>query len=126
MDTYIHQYMSQGLNSSILTNLHDFGRSFDIAQSTALFSKQHELIAQFRPLTDGLDAFYGFSPVQIVVFVLCVAWALGPVISKPPAVTNAVYHGYRSWLEPTWLLRARFILNSQSLISSGSLKVCMH
>jgi hypothetical protein len=68
------------------------------------------------------ELYYGLSFANTIVLILCIVWTLWPLFDKPPAVTNAVYHGYSSWLEPTLLLRARFIFQAKAIIASGTLK----
>jgi hypothetical protein len=97
MDTLKHQIESDDLNSTSLL--------------TRVF------------IEELLSPPFSISCTHIVVLILCIAWALEPLFEKRPAVTNAVYHGYSSWLEPTRFLRARFIFNARKLIASGSLKV---
>jgi len=124
METFGQLRRSNGFNTSILAHLPGFGRSFNINQHSAIFSKQHGFLEQIPPIRDVVPSLpFGMSPAQIIILILCIAWALGPLVKKPPAVTNAVYHGYRSWIEPTFFVRARFIFNSKALIASGSLKV---
>jgi hypothetical protein len=65
------------------------------------------------------------SFMDAVILMICIAWALEPLLERPPTVTNAVYHGYSSWMEPTLFLRGRFIFNARSLIASGSVKVSL-
>jgi hypothetical protein len=124
MEVLSHLPKNHGPNASIFVHLPGFARPFNISQSGALFTNYQGLLEQLLPLKDGVSRFtFGLSLTQAIVLIVCIAWGIGPLVETPPAVTNAVYHGYRSWLEPTLLLRGRFILNSKALIASGSLKV---
>ncbi|GAB1309808.1 hypothetical protein MFIFM68171_00018 [Madurella fahalii] len=40
-------------------------------------------------------------------------------IFRPTLVTNARYVGYRSWLEPTWLLRLRWTWDARAILTEG-------
>lgn len=91
-----------------------FNASSSVPPHLGLF---RQILGNTRSTTSRLSA------GEIIFLILCVAWALEPLFETQPAVTNAVYHGYTSWLEPTLFLRAKFVLNARALIASGSLKV---
>lgn len=126
METFSFLPKSGALNSSVLSHLPSLGRTLHINQSNIAFSGNSLFYEQIVPIKNTVAAFLApFSYAQIVTFVLCVAWALGPIIRKRPGVTNAAYHGYRSWLEPTFLVQARYIVHARDIISSGYQKVCI-
>jgi hypothetical protein len=117
MVTFGRLFGSNDLNiSSLVTHLPSFGNP------NGFVSQRHSILEQLKDHIPSL--LFGFSSTQTIVLILCIAWALEPLLEKRPAVTNAVYHGYLSWLEPTLFLRARFIFNARALIASGSLQVC--
>lgn len=39
--------------------------------------------------------------------------------SKPKLVTNTSYVGYRSWFEPTWLVRLRWAWDAKNILSKA-------
>jgi hypothetical protein len=114
--------MSSGLNASLLfTHLPSFSCPSGVSQPRVFFSQSYDILEELKGSIRSLVL--GLSFGQTMVLIFCIAWALEPLFEKPPAVTNAVYHGYLSWLEPTIFLKARFIVNARALISSGSLQV---
>lgn len=58
---------------------------------------------------------------------LCAGLALIITISVRADQRKAIapYSGYRTWFEPTWLVRLRFLRNAQEIISEGYQKVRM-
>ena len=113
------------LNASVLSHIPNLGPYLHLNQSNIHFSKRSQLYQQLVPARETIMTLLdSVSFSQLIIFILCTAWAVGPVIRKRPAVTNAVYHGYRSWLEPTFLVQARYIVFARDIISSGYRKVC--
>src|SRR5262245_60110425 len=104
METFNFLPNPSGFNSSVLFHLPVISRSYEVNQSCIDLPKHRLIYQQFEPFKESATAFIlSISYSQVILFTLCVAWALGPVISKGPGVSNAVYHGYRSWIEPTFL-----------------------
>jgi hypothetical protein len=67
------------------------------------------------------DILANTTPIQLlfsIIFVIAIFLFL-----EDGRVIDAPYAGYRSWFEPTFLVRARFFRNAQSVISSGYNKV---
>lgn len=126
METFGFLPKTSTLNASVLSQLSVFTRNMHINQSGVPISGHGEIAQQILPFKAGLNSFFStISYSQAALIVLCVAWALGPVLKSRPGVTNAVYHGYRSWLEPTFLVQARYIISARDIISSGYHKVCI-
>lgn len=124
METFSFLPKSSALNASILSHFPSFGRSLHLNHSSVHLSKPEGLYGQLIPIKDTVTSFLAsLSYAQLLIFAVCVAWALGPVIKRRPGVTNAVYHGYRSWLEPTFLVQARYIISARNIITSGYQKV---
>jgi hypothetical protein len=63
------------------------------------------------------------SFVQLAAILLVTSLILSSILRQSPKVTNAPYHGYRAWFEPTFLVQARFIFGAKNIISSGYQKV---
>jgi hypothetical protein len=122
MEHFLRLMGTDGCNASMtytrLVNLIEIMNfnNFDLFQIS-----KGAVFAQLRET--NLISSLSYTPTQIVLLIICVAWATEPLFRNRPAVTNAVYHGYRSWLEPTIFLQARFTFNARALIASGTLKV---
>ena len=94
-------------------------------QSQLHFPKQEEIYEHLIPFKASIVSFFdSLDAYQQFLLAFVVFWAFTSLISKRPKASNAVYHGYRSWLEPTFLVQARYIVNARNIISSGYQKVC--
>lgn len=69
-------------------------------------------------LLDGLDAQWALLIVSTVVAMICTFRSYG--ISKQP---KAPIVGYRSWIEPTFVLRHRFFVEARQIMADGYSKV---
>jgi hypothetical protein len=64
------------------------------------------------------------ASLNLLKLLLCFAFAIASLLFlRGGRGIKAPYAGYRSWFEPTFLVRARFFANAQSIISSGYKKV---
>lgn len=110
------------LNSSVLSRLPQF--TFQLNQSTIHFPKNDKLYQHLVPIkTTVADFFDTLTVPQLVALLLATSWLFLSLSRTRPKVTNAVYHGYRSWLEPTFLVQARYIISARKIITSGYRKV---
>ncbi|KAF1994165.1 cytochrome P450 [Amniculicola lignicola CBS 123094] len=71
-------------------------------------------------VTDFLDS---LSFPQAIGILLAFVFVLSSLLQKGrPKPPNAPYHGYRSWWEPTFLLKMRFIFRAKQIIHEGFMK----
>ncbi|KAF4429603.1 ent-kaurene oxidase, partial [Fusarium austroafricanum] len=68
-----------------------------------------------------LDKILGMQ-IHYAIYVVLAAWLFSHVISlltSYSSTVNAPFVGYRSFLEPTWLVRLRFVWRGRSIVSEG-------
>jgi hypothetical protein len=97
------------------------GQKLNMINLGAYFAQSYGLLEMINNEINTKTSDMSF--MDVVILIICIALALERLLERPPTVTNAVYHGYSSWMEPTFLLRGRFIFNARVLIASGSVKV---
>ncbi|KAF2191565.1 cytochrome P450 [Zopfia rhizophila CBS 207.26] len=117
-------------NSSVLShfshlnisqfNISHFNPHFNLNQShihfPKHFPKQEQLIPIKTLVTDFLDS---LTYSQFAVILLGFCWILSSLLQKRPKVLNAPFHGYRSWLEPTFFVQTRYVTSARKIITSG-------
>ncbi|KAI0008538.1 cytochrome P450 [Xylariaceae sp. FL0662B] len=64
-------------------------------------------------------AYQATSYGQLIALLLIFSYILSFFSPSCPRVTGSPVHGFRSWFEPTFLLKARFITGAANLIGSG-------
>lgn len=75
--------------------------------------------------TKLLESSSALSKVVAVVVGLILYSTIVSCIHPPKLVTNAQYIGYRSWFEPTWLLRLRWSWDARRILTLGYERVRM-
>ncbi|KAI9148468.1 Cytochrome P450 monooxygenase ATR4 [Paramyrothecium foliicola] len=59
-------------------------------------------------------------PKYVVVAGVALLWVWSiSFLHRKPRIPGAKVHGYRGWWEPSFILKARFLLNASSIIESG-------
>ena len=86
--------------------------------ATHLDFAQSPQVAQLMPTTSMLSV--SITSGIALAFYFAISW-----ITQPKLVTNAYYVGYRSWFEPTWLLRLRWSWDARKILKMGYYQVCM-
>lgn len=79
------------------------------------------ILASLAQLTEQLSA---IPPVQLAIIVVTVLFASSYLYDKHPRVAGAKYYGYKSWWEPSLLLRMRFFTTGKQMIDDAYDKVC--
>lgn len=74
-------------------------------------------------LSSYAERLSSLSNVQKLALLLFAVWAISGLFQKRKKVPNAPIHGYRSILEPKFVLQARFNTDALNIISSGYKKV---
>lgn len=74
-------------------------------------------------LDSYVERFSALSNVQKLALLLFACWVVSGLFQKRKRVPNAPIHGYRSILEPKFVLQARFNVDARNIIASGYKKV---
>lgn len=74
---------------------------------------------------DSLKNFFHDSDVLVLVYLVLVSVTIACIasVALPARKAKAPYVGYRSFLEPTFLVRLRFFQGAQEIVSDGYRKV---
>lgn len=65
-------------------------------------------------LTEASAVAWATAATGVVLYLILNAW-----LNQPKLVTNARYAGYRSWFEPTLLLRLRWSWDAKRIMTEG-------